>query len=187
MASRPQPLPEQFLWSGSRHSPQRVSHPSKDSPRPQPHRVSTAVALLTLPPLLLSEEKIKVRAHTPASRALLPKKSRSHCLLAHSLPAVASPPSLPVAGARLQRASTDAAAFKALLRRRVRTAAGSLPTRSTAYPSMGFVPLQGSIPSASVPSRGETRDPFVSLAPRVLFDTASCASKAPPKSPPRFT
>jgi hypothetical protein len=28
-------------------SPQRFSHPSKDSPRPQPHRVTTAVALLT--------------------------------------------------------------------------------------------------------------------------------------------
>jgi hypothetical protein len=28
-------------------SPQRVSHPSKDSPRPQPHRVTTAVAFLT--------------------------------------------------------------------------------------------------------------------------------------------
>jgi hypothetical protein len=39
--------------TGPYFSPQRVSHPSKDSPHLQPYRVATAVALLTLPPSYL--------------------------------------------------------------------------------------------------------------------------------------
>jgi hypothetical protein len=70
------------------------SHPSKDSPHLQPHRVATAVALLTLPCEVF-----------PDLRQLFPLDSRSSRLLYPPLPECS-----------LSMLSTNAAAFKALLR-----------------------------------------------------------------------
>jgi hypothetical protein len=49
--------------------PQRVSHPSKDSPRPQPHRVTTAVAFLTFHSLQTLPSRLR--------RAVLPVNTSS--------------------------------------------------------------------------------------------------------------
>jgi hypothetical protein len=56
-------------------SPQRVSHPSKNSIHMQPFCVTTAVAFLTLPPTLVSEETHLVTAAFRAPRQQLREES----------------------------------------------------------------------------------------------------------------
>lgn len=58
----PQSTDRSRLNGHRRDSPQRVSHPSKDSPRQQPHRVTTAVAFLTFHSLAASVAPPKSRA-----------------------------------------------------------------------------------------------------------------------------
>jgi hypothetical protein len=61
-------------------SPQRVSHPSKDSPRPQPYRVTTAVAFLTfhsLRALPRSSPKSRLTSRHQLPRS--PKSPRCPC------------------------------------------------------------------------------------------------------------
>jgi hypothetical protein len=48
-----------------RHSPRRFSHPSKNSPRPQPHHITVAVAPLPFPPALLASPDRHRCQHRP--------------------------------------------------------------------------------------------------------------------------
>jgi len=94
-----------------------------------------------------------------------PRRSIAFAVVVPVRPAVAAPPPPPVARVRLQRVSASAVAFKALLRRRVRTVVQPLPADSTAYPSMGFVPLQGPNTFRLRPASGKHRAAFAGSAP----------------------
>jgi len=88
----PNPPPKCRVLAQAGHSPQRVSHPSKNSPHPQPYRVTTTVAFLALPPPRRSEELSGVPGPSPRRTATSPK---GHRIRLGSLPVDPRSPYLP--------------------------------------------------------------------------------------------
>lgn len=78
------------------HSPRRVSHPSKDSPRPQPHHVTVAVAPLPFPPAFLGPSH-RLRCQIRCSR--LRRTGASASRLCSAVESVAPYQPLPAGGA----------------------------------------------------------------------------------------
>ena len=153
----------------TRASPQRSSHPSKNSARQQPYRVTTALATLvvclrnrSLHPSSAAEfpqqrrrqkEAPSRTTHSKEYRSSLPAAPAPSVRRPHytRLPLRAGPPKHPEPTPKCWSFPVD---FRALLHRRVRTV-WTVSSTATAYPSMGFVPLQGAaLPDSCPPPHG---------------------------------
>lgn len=152
-------------WSDARVSRPAGSHPPKDSTRPQPHRVSAAVAFLPFRPAARSS----LRASDPRRDVGLERPPRAGPL---PIPRPRSPPptsptSRPCSAHRASpwRSAVHPGAEAPALASQLRPA--DVSADATPYPSMGSVPLRGL----------HSRAPFRTRSPRCR-GVRRCASVA---------